>query len=423
MPDTAQRHLRFRQFKELCFRRLGFAAILLSCLFLGSLVFSIASGGYTAFTRTQILLRIDFAPEFLDPENTKNPEIIGQADYRKLVQDALLADFPDVTERAEKRNLFALASKGAYYKLRRMVMDDPSLIGQRIDLWLPAASNVDLFVKRHALAGDSGISAYKINATQYTWIKHLIETGRLRKTFNADFFLNSDSQEPEQAGVMGAVAGSIFTILVCIAFAFPFGVASALYLEEFAKENWFTDLIEININNLAAVPSILYGLLGLSIYIDALGMPRSSPLVGGLVLALLILPVIVIATRNALRAVPRTIRFAALAMGATPVQVALHHTFLYALPGIMTGVILGIARALGETSPLLLIGMVAFITDIPHKVTDPATTLPVQIYLWSNNPETGFSENTAAAIVVLLVFLVIINMLAAWVRRRFETRW
>lgn len=418
-----QKWIARRKRREKWFRRCGLMSILISLLFLGGLIVSVIGNGYTAFTRVQILLPIEFSADVIDPEATRDREAISGADYRKLVQNSLATLFPEARERREKMDLHALISKGGYYQLREMVMENPSLIGTRQEVWLPAASNVDLFIKRHSMSSDAGIGNYKINGQQFSWLKKLIEEKRLHKVFNKTFFTGGDSQEPEQAGILSSFTGSLFSIAVCILFAFPLGVATAIYLEEFARENWFTDLIEININNLAAVPSIIYGLLGLSVYINLMGMPRSSALVGGLVLALLVLPVIVIATRNALRAVPPSIRYAALAMGATPVQVTLHHTFMYALPGIMTGVILSIARALGETSPLLMIGMVAFVTDVPRTILDPATTLPVQIYLWTNNPETGFVENTAAAIIVLLVVLVFINALAGWIRRRFEIKW
>jgi phosphate transport system permease protein len=417
----AQKWLDRRRRRERVFRRTGLAAILISCLFLGGLLFTIIGNGYTAFSRVQLRLPVTFAADLIDPAGTHDRDAIGRADYRKLIQEALLEHFPDAQNHREKMDLYAVTGKDAYYRLRTMVLADPGLIGQTQELWLPAASNVDLFFKRHGTTDN--IASYKINGRQYSWLKTMVREGRLRTVFNRHFFMTGDSQEPENAGILGSLIGSLLTILVCVACAFPLGVATAIYLEEFAKENWFTDLIEINLNNLAAVPSIIYGLLGLSVYINLFGLPRSSALVGGLVLALLVLPVIVIATRNALRAVPRSIRFAALAMGATPVQVALHHTFIYALPGIMTGLILSIARALGETSPLLMIGMVAFVTAIPHTATEPATTLPVQIYLWANNPETGFVENTAAAIIVLLTLLAVINALAAWVRTRFEIQW
>ena len=417
------REIKRRKRQEKRFRFLGLSAIVVSALFLGSMMVNVISNGYTAFTRVQLYIPIKFSKEIIDPDNTMDREALSKADYRKLVQNGLLSLFPGELTRKEKSELFALAGKGAYYQLREMVLADPSLVGRRGELWLPAASNVELFIKRHSLKSEVGISHYKISSGQFSMIKDMIDKERLKKVFNSKFFTCGDSQEPEQAGILGGLIGSFFTIFVCIAVSFPLGVATALYLEEFAKENWFTNLIEVNINNLAAVPSIIYGLLGLSIYINVMGMPRSSALVGGLVLALLVLPVIVIATRQALRTVPDSVRYAALALGANPVQVATHHTFIYALPGIMTGVILSVARALGETSPLLLIGMVAFLTEAPKTIVDPATTLPVQIYLWTNNPEFGFVENTAAAIIILLVVLIVINALAAWVRKHFEIKW
>lgn len=397
-----------RRGREKWFRRCGFAAIMVSLLFLSGMGFSIVSKGYSAFMQVQVRLPVTF------------PATVDSGD-RQAIQNSLFSLFPQVTSREDKRSLSQLLGRGAYYQVRRIAMEDASLAGQQREVWLPASSMVDLQVKSLGLSAVDEDS--KITDLQRGWLRELQRTDRLKTTFNTGFFTGGDSQEPEQAGVLGSMAGSLFSLLVCLACAFPLGVATALYLEEFARENWLTNLIEINIANLAAVPSIIYGLLGLSIYINWMGLPRSSSLVGGLVLALLVLPVIVIATRNALRAVPRDIRFAALAMGATPAQVSLHHTLIYALPGIMTGVILSVARALGETSPLLMIGMVAFVTDIPRKITDPATTLPVQIYLWSNNPEPGFVEKTAAVIIMLLVFLAAINVLASWVRRRFEIKW
>lgn len=399
-----------RRTRERTFRRCGLAAILISLLFLGSMGFNIIAQGYSAFMQVELRLPVEYPA----PEGT---------DERLIVQNALYALFPEVTTHEEKRQLGRLISRGAYYELRDEIEDKSITFtpGTKRDIWLPASSIVDLQIKRFNLDEENKNS--KLNNLQLNWLKTLENENRIRTSFNTTFFSGGDAQEAEQAGALGSMMGSLFTILVCIACAFPLGVATALYLEEFARDNWFTNLVEININNLAAVPSIIYGLLGLSIYINWIGLPRSSALVGGLVLALLVLPVIVIATRNALRSVPKDIRYAAMALGATPVQVSLQHTLPYALPGIMTGLILSIARALGETSPLLMIGMVAFVTDVPRKIVDPATTLPVQIYLWTNNPDAGFVEKTAAIIIILLVCLAIINVLAAWVRRRFEIKW
>ena len=402
-----------RRRQEKLFQLKGLIAILISSIFLIGLFWSIITNGYQAFVKTYVLLPIEFSEEIAGDQ--------GSGDHMQIVRNALIEIFPEANSRSQIRSLQGLISRETPHILRKMIENDPSIIGQRQFLWLPVSSDVDILYKSHLY--DLAERRGRMNDEQAAWITSLAAQKLLKRSFNSSFFTGGDSREPEQAGILGSMIGSFFTIFVCIAFAFPLGVATAMYLEEFAPENWFTDLIEININNLAAVPSIVFGLLGLSIYLNFFELPRSSSLVGGLVLALLVLPVIVIATRNAIRAVPKSIRYAAAALGATPIQVAFHHTFIYALPGIMTGVILSIARALGETAPLLMIGMVAFVADVPKAITDPATTLPVQVFLWSNNPETGFIEKTAAAIIVLLVFLVSINALAIYIRRRFEIKW
>jgi phosphate transport system permease protein len=256
-----------------------------------------------------------------------------------------------------------------------------------------------------------------------TYIDTLKKNRLIKSGFNWDFFTNGDSQESEMAGIGGAIIGSLLVIIVCIMIALPLGVLSAVYLEEFAPKNRFTDIIEININNLAAVPSIVYGLLGLSVYLNYMGMPRSAPIVGGLTLALMVIPIIIIATRAALKAVPPSIKQGAMALGASPLQVILHHCVPLSLPGIMTGTILGVCRAIGETAPLLMIGMVAFIADVPKGFTDPASALPVQVFLWSKNNQPGFVEKTAAAIIVLLVILILMNIIAVWIRKKYDRRW
>jgi phosphate transport system permease protein len=263
----------------------------------------------------------------------------------------------------------------------------------------------------------------RIKDNQLAWIHDLQEQSRVEKRFNTTFFSAGDSREPELSGIKGAAAGSFFTLLICLAIAFPVGVAAAVYLEEFAPKNRWTDLIEVNINNLAAVPSIVFGLLGLAVFINFFGLPRSVPLVGGLVLALMTLPTIIIASRAALKSVPPSIREAALGIGASPMQTITHHVLPLALPGMLTGTIIGMAQALGETAPLLMIGMVAFIVDIPGSVMDPSAVLPVQIYLWADSPERAFVERTSAAIMVLLAFLISMNLLAVWLRKKFERRW
>lgn len=404
------RWLRTRKRRENLFRRLGVVCILIAFFFLLSLAWNIISSGVSAFTEAQIEVPLTFEAELVDAGS-----------YGKIIQNGMLALFPDIQERRQKRELFSLISRNARHQLKDMLETTPDLKGTTTYIWLPASSPASVFYKKRLY--EQMRSGGKITENQASWVTKLAQDKRIERRFNWPFFSNGDSREAEQAGVLASTIGSFLSILVCILLAFPLGVATAVYLEEFAKKNWFTDFIEININNLAAVPSIIFGLLGLSIYLNFFGLPRSSSLVGGMVLALLILPVIVIATRNALQAVPPSIRYAAAALGATPVQVVFHHTLIYALPGIMTGVILSIARAFGETAPLLMIGMVAFIADVPKGLTDPATTLPVQVYLWSNNPELGFVEKTAAAIIVLLTFMVLINLLAIYIRKRFEIKW
>jgi phosphate transport system permease protein len=289
------------------------------------------------------------------------------------------------------------------------------LIGRGLTLWVPADDDVDTYIK----LGNNP----RLSADQVGWIETLRTEGRLEKHFNTAFFSAGDSREPELAGVWGAVLGSLYTLAVTLMLSFPIGVATAIYLEEFAPRNRWTDLIEVNINNLAAVPSIVFGLLGLAVFLNVLGLPRSAPLVGGLVLTLMTLPTIIIASRAALQAVPPSIREAALGVGASKMQMILHHVLPLSLPGMLTGTIIGMARALGETAPLLMIGMVAFIVDIPRGFTDPATVLPVQIYLWADSPERAFVERTSAATLALLIFLIVMNGLAIVLRKKFERRW
>jgi phosphate transport system permease protein len=306
--------------------------------------------------------------------------------------------------------------------LQQRVVDDPSLIGTTAQVWLAASDDLDMLNKGH-IRRDVPESERRVDDKQIAWFDALTGQGLTRQSFNSVFFTAADSREPEEAGIWGAIVGSLFTMLITLLLSFPLGVATAVYLEEFARKSRWTDLIEVNINNLAAVPSIVYGLLGLAIFLGFFGLPRSAPVVGGMVLALMTLPVIIIASRAALKAVPPSIRQGALAVGASHLQAVLHHVVPLALPGMMTGAIIGMARALGETAPLLMIGMVAFIADVPGSPNDPATVLPVQIYLWADSPERAFVEKTSAAILVLLVFLLLMNALAVVLRRRFERRW
>jgi phosphate transport system permease protein len=304
-----------------------------------------------------------------------------------------------------------------------MVLANPGLLGQSRELWLPADDEVDLFVKAGGTAGTVAGEEQRLSEQQINWLGKLQAEGRLEKRFNTTFFTGGDSREPELAGIWGATKGSFFMLIVTLLLSFPLGVAAAIYLEEFAPRSWLVDVIEVNINNLAAVPSIVFGLLGLAVFINFFGLPRSAPLVGGLVLTLMTLPVIIIASRAAIKSVPPSVREAALGVGASKMQMVFHHVLPLALPGMMTGAIIGMARALGESAPLLMIGMVAFIVEVPSGALSPSTALPVQIYLWADSPERAFVERTSAAIMVLLAFLLVMNAAAVWLRNRFERRW
>ncbi len=413
-------HRRYRA--ERRFRLMGLGAVILGLSFVAILFADIIGKGYTAFQQTYIQLPIRFDARIIDPAAEREPDRLSRADYQKLVREALLAQFPEVTERRGKRELYQLMSPGAPQQLREMVMADPGLIGTEREVWLLANDDIDMLVKGHIDRG-SAESERRVNDTTIAWVDTLAERGMLERRFNTNFFTQGASREPELSGIAGALAGSFYTLLLTLLLSFPIGVGTALYLEEFASKNRWTDFIEVNINNLAAVPSIVFGLLGLAVFINFFGVPRSTPLVGALVLTLMTLPTIIIASRAALKSVPPSIREAALGVGASPLQTQFHHVLPLAMPGMLTGTIIGMAQALGETAPLLMIGMIAFIVDIPAGVTDPATVLPVQIFLWADSPERGFVERTSAAIMVLLAFLILMNLTAVMLRRRFERRW
>lgn len=411
----ADPHLQKRYRREMRFRCYGIAALAFSMMMLVLLLGAVVIHGVKAFYTTEIKLEITLDPEVLDHDHTGDTKAYRFAPVQKLVKTSLKTLFPDVTERKDAFQLYMLVSRDSSLTIQNAALEGHAPIGHTIALWLQASSGADAYI-RH---GEKG----HVSPQQIAWLDALKQQGRIRTTISENFFSNADSRDPSVAGILGSFIGSLFTVFSCMLVSFPFGVAAAVYLQEFAAKNRLTDLIEVNINNLAAVPSIVFGLLGLSIFLTFFGMPRSSPLVGGFTLAMLVLPTIIIATRNALKAVPSSIRDAARALGATDVQVLLHHTLPLALPGIMTGTILSIARALGETAPLLMIGMVAFIADVPSSLADPATTLPVQIYLWSDNPEAGFVEKTSGCIVVLLALLAVLNFAAAAIRNRFEVKW
>lgn len=413
--------LKVRYAKEKVFKATGITVILAALSMLAILFITIIGTGYSAFQQTFVRLDIHFDQKDIDPGRTGAPDILSQANYNGLVKKALRKMFPDVKKRREKRDLYSLVSTGAAFHLRDMVVNDPGIIGTTLPVWMPADDDVDMYVKGHIKIGAEGSGRMKGYKVQ--WINELIERESLERRFNRALFTQGDSREPELAGIWGAVVGSIYTMLVTLALSFPLGVATAVYLEEFAPKNIWTDIIEVNINNLAAVPSIVFGLLGLAVFLNFFGLPRSAPLVGGLVLTLMTLPTIIIASRASLLAVPPSIREGALGVGASKMQSVMHHVLPLALPGMLTGTIIGMARALGETAPLLMIGMVAFIVDIPTGIFDKATVLPVQIYLWADSPERAFVERTSAAIIVLLAFLLIMNALAVVLRKKFERRW
>ncbi len=393
-----------RRKAEQRFKAYGIIAIAVSLLFVVILFSNIISKGYGAFLATEIKI-----PVIISSIDKANPN------YQQILIAGVSAIAQGDSSGARDispRNIVSLFSKDAIDQLKKIDSND-----LQQEIWLKAASSVDMFYKNNmAKAG-------KLSGSQIQLIKELAAQNRVKISFSTSFFTEGDSREPEMAGILGGFVGSLMVVLSSMLIAFPIGVMTAIYLEEFAPKNKFTDFIEININNLAAIPSIVYGLLGLTIYIQLLGVPRSAPIVGGLTLAMIALPVIVIATRTSIKAIPKSIRDGALALGANHLQVVLHHILPLAMPGIMTGTILSIARIIGETAPLLMIGMVAFIVDIPTSFLSPSSVLPVQIYLWSDSAEQGFVERTYAAIIILLLLLALINLIAVYLRKKFSVRW
>ena len=403
-----QRRVRRRYAAERRFRRFGLAAVVGSPRFLAFLLITMILNGAQGFLQTRIDVPVNFARVgvALDPDR-----------LRGMGADLALAGagLPDAMSRAAIAAFGpggdTLISEGAWLSMRDQLKANPALLKGTAVIAVPAATEIDIAAKRDGTADAEAMVA------------RLRARGALHIGFNPSFFTVADATDPTIVGIWGALKGSIFTMIVTLLLAFPVGVLAALYLEEYAPRNWMTDLIEVSINNLAAVPSIIFGLLGLAVFLNLFHLPRSAALVGGMTLALMTMPVIVIAGRNAIKAVPPSIRDAALGVGASPVQVVFHHVLPLALPGILTGTIIGMARALGETAPLLMIGMRAFIATPPDRLTDPATVLPVQIFLWSDQVSRGFVEKTSAAIIVLLAFLLAMNGIAIYLRNRFETRW
>jgi phosphate transport system permease protein len=408
-----------RRRKESIFRILGIASTLVGVLFLLVFFWTLIGQGSSAFMQTFIEIEVEFSEDILAPSGELD---LAYADFDAIARNALRKKFPDVSNRSERRELNQLISVGAGYQIKDAIAGDPDLLGTTLLMQVPAAANVDMVIKEN-IDRNLGEDRRPVSDSQMGWIDALIADGSLVSKFNVALFTNGDSREPELAGIRGALMGSFYMLLITIALAFPIGAAAAIYLEEFAPKNRWSDLIEVNINNLAAVPSIVFGLLGLAVFINWMSIPRSAPLVGGLVLSLLTLPVIIIAARAAIKAVPPSIREAALGLGASKMQVVFHHVMPLAMPGMLTGTIIGMSRALGESAPLLMIGMVAFIVDVPAGFSDPATALPVQIYLWADSPERAFAERTSAAIIVLLGFLLVMNLAAVIIRKKVERKW
>ncbi|WP_074381101.1 phosphate ABC transporter permease PstA [Bartonella doshiae] len=416
--------LKRRYWAERRFRAYGLIAIFIGLFFLCALLWFVIGQGYTAFFQSEMALSVYLDEKVIDPNNQRqtNPQVLITANYPFLVRNALAAKLDlDQNDRALLRDVNRMFSDSVRVQLREMVTKNPSLIGTTQKIKVLASADIDSAYKGQI---DLHVAEKnrKVSDRQVKWMKRLAHDGTLYKTFNFGFFTFGASSRPETAGLGVAIIGSFYMMAIVLVISLPIGIATAIYLEEYAHKNKFTDFIEVNINNLAAVPSIVFGLLGLAVFINFFGLPRSASFVGGLVLALMTLPTIIIATRSALRAVPLSIRAAALGLGASKTQMVFHHVVPLAAPGILTGTIIGVAQALGETAPLLLIGMVAFVANIPSTPMDPATALPVQIFMWAGEAERAFVEKTSGAIIVLMIFLAIMNISAVFLRRRFERR-
>ena len=405
-----KRHRAERRFKAY-----GLISLVAAASMLAVIIGSMAYKAIPAFNNYTLNLEIDMS-------NQSSNSMIEDINYRGLLRDSLFSLFPEIEDRSEKRKLSKLISSSSSYDLQDFIIENPSYINKKFYFNVLFTDDSDLFYKGYV---DTSLpeSERRIDDDEVLWLEYLYSLGRVKNKISSNLFLNGDSREPEVAGFFGATIGSLITIFVTLILSFPVGVFTAIYLENFAVKNRLTDFIEVNINNLAAVPSIIFGLLGLAVFINFFGMPRSVPLVGGLVLSLMTLPTIIITTRSALQSVPPSIREAALAMGASEMQVVFHHLLPAALPGIFTGTIIGLARAFGESAPLLLIGMVAFIVDIPGSISDPATALPVQIYIWADSPERAFVAKTSAATLILIGLLILINLVAVILRKKYEVKW
>ena len=413
--------LKSRRRQETSFKLLGIAAIFMALFFLASLMFSILSKGLPGFFQYYITLEVELDRERLDPAGDLSDQSLFDGQAKKIIQEAILAE-TGAKKRKEKKAVRKLLSNGSDLRLVSYVKANPELLNSRQLVKFALDDDADSYF-RGFVKKQTPEKQRRLSDLQIDYLDQLQADGLVSYEISDYLFFGSASRNAEMAGIKGAAIGSLLTLVVCFVIAFPIGVATAVYLEEFAPKNKITELIEININNLAAVPSVVFGILGLAIFINIFGMPRSIPLVGGMVLALMTLPTIIISSRAAIKAVPPSIRDGALGVGASKVQATMHHVVPLAIPGMLTGTIIGMAQALGETAPLLMIGMVAFIVDIPGGVTDPGTVLPVQIFMWADFAERMFIQKTSSAIIILLLFLIIMNGGAIWLRKKLERRW
>lgn len=415
--STAAASKRRRRYAaETRLRWYGVAAISTALGLLGILLATLIIGGYPAFTQTFVKIDFPISTENVDPADP------AKGNFRAVMSGGVGELLPGAETPAQIRSITSILTNNTQFLVRDAVLRDPSVIGGTLTLSVPVSDPYDQ-LNKGLIDRATPEDRRRLNDAQIAAFDSLVEQGRISRNFNTGLFTNSDSRFPEMAGLAGAIVGTFYAVLVCFLISFPIGIAAAIYLEEFAPKNRLTDLIEVNINNLAAVPSIVFGLLGLAVFIQVFGLPRSAPIVGGMVLSLMTLPTIIIVTRNAIKAVPPSIREAAYGVGASQHQVTMHHVLPLALPGIMTGTIIGLAHALGETAPLLLIGMNAFITSPPGGIFDASTSLPTQIFIWADSPERGFVSRTSAAILVLLGFLLFMNAIAIFLRQRLERTW
>ncbi len=416
ISDIVVANLPRRKRKQGILVALGIGAILTAFLMLFILVSSLFFSGYHAFTQTHAEIDVFVDPAVIDADK------LPRGNFRELLTNALIESFPEVESRSEKTELYRMLSHGTQFQLRDMIVNDLSVIGKTVTMKVPLSDPFDQ-LNKGLIDRETPEEQRRLNNQQISQFDRLSATGVISTPFNWNLLTNPDSRFPELAGLRGALIGSFWALLICFLLSFPVGIGAAIYLEEFAPKNRISDLIEVSINNLAAVPSVVFGLLALAVFIGWFGMPRSAPFVGGMTLALMTMPTVIIAARAAMKSIPNSIREAALGVGASRQQVVFGHVLPLAMPGILTGTIIGLAQALGETAPLLLIGMNAFITSAPAGPFDSSTALPTQIFIWADSPERGFVSRTSAAILVLLGFLIAMNSLAIFLRRRFERNW